>query len=129
MAYRNGIAFSNIPFEQRCPPPRCRKREPLTRADRLVLTLCGSLLGLFLWTTSYMIMISAALKVEAKASRHSATTVDRDPLDRLPPYWWGVWPALAFAGFGSIVGAERMMDGFESCMGGLGKVSEGVSRS
>ena len=126
MAYRNGIIPSSIPFEQRCPPPRARKPERLTKTDRLVIAVCGFLLGMFLWTTSYLILITGALKAAAK---HPAAAAGVDPLDRLPPYWWGVAPAVAFAIYGAVVGAEQMMDGFSTGVRIQNKVSEAVNRS
>jgi hypothetical protein len=131
MASRNGIGINNLPFEQRCPPPKPRKPELLTRQDRFVLALCGSFLGLFLWTAGYVILCSMAMKAGARiAARPQAALAAPiiDPMDRLPPYWWGAYPAFAFACYGSIVGAERMMDSFQTIMRWLSKFAEAASR-
>jgi hypothetical protein len=126
MAYRNGMIPSSIPFEQRYQPPRRRTREPMTRTDRLVCAVCGSLLGLFLWTTSYMLVFSVVIRAGAK---HPEAAAKADPMDLLPPYWWGAAFAAGFAGYGTAVGAERMMDGFEKCVRIQGKIAEAISRS
>jgi hypothetical protein len=52
-----------------------------------------------------------------------------DPLAKLPPFWWGGSVALGFAVFGAIVGAERMMDGFEKVLGVEGEFARAVNRS
>jgi hypothetical protein len=126
MAYRNGVIPSSIPFEQRCQPPKRRKREPMTKIDRLVCAICGSVLGLFLWTTSYMILFSMVMRAGA---RHPAAASKADPADLLPPFWWGATVAVAFAGYGTVVGAERMMDGFEKAVHVQGKVADAINRS
>jgi hypothetical protein len=126
MAYTCG-SVNNIPFEQRCNPPRRRKREPMTKVDRLVCAICGSLLGLFLWTTSYLLVASLAMRATA---RHPAPNgAMADPSDLLPPFWWGGVPALLFAGYGTAVGAERMLDGFEKILSLQGKIADALNRS
>ncbi len=127
MACRNGIIPSSIPFEQRYrpPSPRRRRREKMTKVDRLVCGFCGSLLGLMLWTFFYLILVSAALKASgrrqllqppANGQAVAMAKAPTDPFDLLPPFWWGGGVALVFAGYGTVVGAERMMDGFDAVL-------------
>jgi hypothetical protein len=129
LAVRNGISVSSIPFEQRYlpPAPRRRRAEKLTATDRLVCAICGAFLGFVLWVGGYLILVSAALK---GAARHGVPDqMTADPFGFLPPFWWGVFVALAFALFGAIVGAERMMDGFGNAVQAEGKVAEALNRS
>lgn len=131
MAVKNGVSVSSIPFEKRYRPhdPRRRKRDPLTATDRLVCAVCGGFLGFVLWTFGYLILISGAMKASARqaAAAHGPAAVD--PLDRLPPFWWGGPAALAFALFGTAVGPERMMDGFGRVLDLEGEVARAVNRS
>jgi hypothetical protein len=59
----------------------------MTKIDRLVCAICGSLLGLVLWTTSYMILFSMVMRAGARHPEAAASKAD--PLDLLPPFWWG----------------------------------------
>ncbi|WP_435017861.1 hypothetical protein TA3x_005481 [Tundrisphaera sp. TA3] len=104
----------------------------MTRGDRLVLALCGSLLGLISWSTLYLILFLNGLKVAAKVAAQvpqMPPVPPIDPMPGLPSYWWGAWPALAFAGYGSLAGAERMMDAFEWVMKQLGEFARIASRN
>jgi|GEM_PF-6346264 len=125
MAARN---VSNIPFEQRfqSPNPRRRKHERLTVTDRLVCAACGAFLGFVIWTVAYLILFSVAIKVAGR--QEPAAKVHFEPLEKLPPFWWGSSIALGFSLFGAIVGAERMMDGFEKVIRVEGEVARAVSR-
>jgi hypothetical protein len=38
-------------------------------------------------------------------------------------------PSIAFAGFGTLFGAERMLDGFEIVLKGQAEVARAISRS
>ena len=129
MAARNGINVSCIPFEQRYRPPgpSRRKRERLTVMDRLVCAVCGAFLGIVLWTCGYLILVSGTMKAAARQATPAKGWVD--PWDKLPPFWWGSSVALGFALFGAVVGAERLMDGFEKALRVEGKVADAVSRS
>ena len=129
MAARNGINVSSIPFERRYrpPDPRRRKRERLSVTDRLVCAVCGALLGIVLWTSGYLILVSGTMKAAARQPPPAKGSVD--PWDRLPPFWWGGSVALGFALFGAVVGAERMMDGFEKVLRVEGEVANAVNRS
>lgn len=125
------MSISNEPFENRCPPPRRRRPERLTRADRFVLALFGGLLGMVSWILLYAIIAMAAFKAEAKLAARAQPedpAATNAPIDRIPAYWWGFCPALAFAGYGSIVGAERMMDGFDRVLRGLGELARAAGR-
>jgi hypothetical protein len=129
MAARNGINVSSIPFERRYQPPdpRRRRRERLTATDRLVCAVCGAFLGFVLWTFGYLILVSGAMKAAARQAPPAQGPVD--PLAKLPPFWWGGPAALGFALFGAVVGAERMMDGFEKALRAEGAVARAVNRS
>lgn len=129
MAVRNGVSVSSIPFEQRYrpPDPRRRRRERLTARDRLECAACGAFLGFLLWTLAYLILVGAAFKAGARLDPKAEVQVD--PMDRLPPFWWGGPVLLGFAVFGSAVGAERMMDGFERVLRVECEVAKAVNRS
>jgi hypothetical protein len=107
---------SSIPFEQRYrpPDPRSRRRERLTRTDRVVCAITGGFLGFVLWTVGYLLMLLAFFKA---AARQPAAVPPIDPFDWLPSYSWGFLAAAGFAAFGAVVGAERMMDGFVAVLG------------
>ena len=122
------VNVNNVPFEQRCPPRR-RKRERLTRTDRFVCVFCGLFLGRVLWTDGYLILVGSASKAASRRSLEAQAAADFNPLGRLPSYWWGCPLALAFGLFGGVVGAERMMDGFETGAKLLAKVARIVERS
>jgi hypothetical protein len=126
MAYACG-SVNNTPFEQRYHAPRRRKREPMTMTDRLICAICGSLLGLFLWTTGYLVLATLAMKAVARHPVPNAAM--SDPSDLLPPFWWGGVPALLFAGYGTAFGAERMLDGFEKILSVQGKIADAVNRA
>jgi len=120
---------SSVPFEERYRPPnsRRRKRERLTAVDRLVCGVCGAFLGLVLWTIAYSILLAASLKA---STRHAPSVAEAvNPLDRLPPFSWCGPVMLGFALFSAVVGAERMMDGFEKVVRIEGEVARAVNRS
>jgi hypothetical protein len=129
MPARNGVNISSIPFEQRYQPPdpRRKKRERLTATDRLVCAVCGAFLGFVLWTFGYLILVSGTMKAVARQAPAAKGPVD--PLERLPAFWWGGSVALGFALFGAVVGAERMMDGFDKVLRVEGEVARAVNRS
>lgn len=131
MANRSGAGIGKNSFERRRLPPRKRKREPLTAGDRLVLALFGGLLGLILWSVLYLILALIGVKVMNKVAAlppQVPAAPPIDPMGHLPPYSWGSWPALAFAAYGSLVGAERMMDAFEWFMEQLGEFARAGDR-
>ncbi len=129
MAARNGINVNNLPFEQRyrTPDPRRKKRESLTAVDRLVCAVCGAFLGSVLWTFGYLMLVSGAMKASARQAPAAKARVD--PIDRLPPFWWGGSAAVGFALLGSVVGAERMMDGFDRLLRVELEIGRAVNRS
>jgi hypothetical protein len=129
MAVKNGINVSSIPFEQRYqrPDPRRRKRERMTTTDRMVCAAFGALLGFVLWTVGYFILVCGAMKAAARQAPAAKAPVD--PLERLPPFWWGGSIALGFSLFGAVVGAERMTDGFEELLRAEGEIARAVNRS
>ena len=128
MAARNGININSLPFEQRCPPPdrRRKKRDKLTTKDRAVCAFCGAFLGLFLWVVAYVIFFMAVIRVVAKHAQDAEKMID--PVDLLPPFWWGSGVVLGFALFGAWVGAERMMDGFEAVLRAEGVAARAANR-
>lgn len=129
MAARNGINVSSIPFEQRYQPPdpRRRKRERLTAMDRFVCAVAGAFLGFLLWIVAYLILVSGAMK--AAARQPPAVNGPVDPFERLPPFWWGSSVALGFGLFGAVVGAERMLDGFEKVLRMEGEAARAVNHT
>jgi hypothetical protein len=144
MATKNGVGVSKTPFEQRYrpPDPRRRRREVLTWGDRLVCAICGGVLGLVLWTFAYLILIAIVLKAvvsdpipaagpvaAAPAGADVAPAVPVDPWTRLPAFSWGGTVAVAFALFGAVVGAERMLDGFEKVVRVEDEVARAVNES
>ena len=58
------------------------------------------------------------MKAASRQPDNVAVNAPVDPIDWLPPYWWGIVPSIAFAGFGTLFGAERMLDGFEVVLKG-----------
>jgi hypothetical protein len=123
---------SSIPFEQRYvpPDPRRRKREPMTAADRLVCAICGGLLGLVIWSFFYWILLMGAMKASAKANiRDPAAAPAVDPFAMLPSFAWGGLVAACFGIYGTVVGAERMLDRFEKVIRIEGEVAKHVNRS
>jgi hypothetical protein len=129
MGARNGTNISSVPFEQRYQPPdpKRRKRERLTTLDRLICAFFGAFLGFVLWTFSYVILVSGTMKAAARQA--PAVKGPIDPLEMLPSYWWGGSVAVGFALFGAVVGAERMMDGFEKVLRVEGEFARAVNRS
>ena len=117
MGSKNGININNIPFEQRCLPPRPRKLERLTPADRCVCAICGFFLGSVVWTYGYLGVISSVSRKAAASPQVNSQPVD--PMSRIPSYWWGSIAAGGFAIFGATAGPERMMDVFEKTMHGI----------
>lgn len=101
----------------------------MTVTDRLVCAVCGGFLGFVLWTFGYLILVSMAMKASARQPPPAQGKVVMDPFDRLPPFWWGASASLSFAVFGSVVGAERMMDCFAWGMDWEGKIAQAVNRS
>jgi hypothetical protein len=139
MAMRNGVSVSSVPFEQRYrpPDPKRRRREVLTRGDRLVCGICGGVLGLFLWTFAYFILITGAMKAAARnpvpaaasAAVGAAAAAPIDPFSRLPAFSWGGTVVVGFAIFGAIVGPDRMIDGFMNVLRVENEVSRAAGRS
>jgi hypothetical protein len=119
---------STIPFEQRYrpPDPKRRRRERLTRVDRLVCAVAGGFLGFVIWSFGYTILLLIMMKA---AARQLAAGPVIDPFDKLPPFSWGCLVVMGFAIFGAVVGAERMMDAFEKVVHFEGKVAEHVNQS
>jgi hypothetical protein len=66
--------------------------------------------GAFLRTMGYLVLITAALK----ASMRQVNTIEKqiDPLERLPPAWWGGPLSATLGAHGAAVGDERLLDVF-----------------
>ena len=94
--------------------------------DRFVCAVTGGFLGFVIWSFGYLIVLAALTKA---AARQVAAGPIINPFDKLPAFSWGGLVVAGFAVFGTVVGAERMMDAFEKVVRVEGKVAEHINRS
>jgi hypothetical protein len=120
---------SSIPFEQRYrpPDPKRRKRERLTKVDRLVCAVTGAFLGFVILAFGFLILLPALMRA---AARQPAAVPPIKLLDGLlAPFSWGGLVVAGFAVFGAVVGPERMLDAFEWVIRVEAKFAEHINRS